>query len=113
MIKQGPKKLTIYQASDGRQPFVQWLNSLRDVATIARVRVRIDRVEEGNLGDYKALGTGLFELRLSFGSGYRVYFAIDGDDIVLLLSGGDKGSQKKDIVKARDYWTDYLMRKRK
>ena len=113
MIKHGPKKLKIYDTIEGRQPYSEWLKGLRDVTTVARIRARIDRIEEGNLGDYKPLGTGLFEFKLSFGAGYRVYFAIDGDKIILLLSGGDKGSQRKDIQKAREYWTDYLMRKRK
>ncbi len=89
-------------AIEGRQPYSEWLKGLRDVTTVARIRARIDRIEEGNLGDYKPLGIGLFEFKLSFGAGYRVYFAIDGD----------KGSQRKDIQKAREYWTDYLMRKK-
>ena len=80
---------------------------------MARIRARIDRIEEGNLGQYKALGMGLFELKFNFGPGYRVYFAVDGDVVILLLSGGDKGSQRRDIENARKYWTDYLMRKRK
>ena len=113
MIKDGPKVLKIYVTSDGRQPYSEWLRNLRDTMTVARIRTRIDRIEEGNLGQYKDLGTGLFEFKFSFGPGYRVYFAVDGDEIILLLSGGDKGSQRKDIEKAREYWTDYLMRKRK
>lgn len=113
MIKNGTKKLKIYDTAEGKRPYSEWLQKLRDVTTVARIRARIDRIEEGNLGQYKALGTGLFELKFDFGPGYRVYFAIDGDEIILLLSGGDKGSQRKDIEKAREYWTDYLMRKRK
>jgi putative addiction module killer protein len=83
------------------------------MATVARIRAKIDRVEEGGLGNYKPLGVGLFEFKFDFGAGYRVYFAIDGDEIILLLVGGDKSTQKRDIEKARQYWTDYLMRKRK
>lgn len=113
MIKTGPKVLKIYITSDGKQPYSEWLRSLRDTMTIARIRTRIDRIEEGNLGQYKSLGTGLFEFKFSFGPGYRVYFAVDGDEVILLVSGGDKGSQRKDIEKAREYWTDYLMRKKK
>ena len=113
MIKAGPKVLKIYITSDGKQPYSEWLRNLRDTMTVARIRTRIDRIEEGNLGQYKSLGTALFEFKFSFGPGYRVYFAVDGDKIVLLLSGGDKGSQRKDIEKAREYWTDYLMRNRK
>ena len=67
MIKHGPKKLKIYDTIEGRQPYSEWLKGLRDVTTVARIRARIDRIEEGNFGDYKPLGTGLFEFKLSFG----------------------------------------------
>ena len=113
MIKSGPKKLKIYDTAEVTRPYSEWLTKLRDVSAVARIRARIDRIEEGNLGQYKALGTGLFELKFDFGPGYRIYFAVDGDVVILLLSGGDKGSQRRDIEKARKYWTDYLMRKRK
>ena len=112
-MKPGPKIIRLYDTLDGRVPFSEWLLRLKDVTTAARIRARIDRAEDGNLGNYKALGTGLFELKFDFGAGYRVYFAIDGDKIIILLSGGDKSSQRKDIEKAREFWTDYLMRKRK
>lgn len=113
MIKSGQKILKIYDTIEGKNPYLDWLKSLRDVSTIARIRARIDRIEEGNLGNHKSLGLGLFEFKFDFGPGYRIYFAVDGDEIILLLIGGDKGSQKRDIEKARQYWTDYLMRKRK
>ena len=113
MIKNGAKKLKIYDTTEGTRPYSDWLSKLRDVSAIARIRARIDRIEEGNLGTYKALGTGLFELKFHLGPGYRIYFAVDGDVVILLLSGGDKGSLRRDIEKARNYWTDYLMRKRK
>ena len=64
-------------------------------------------MESGNYGDFKSLKDGVFELRLMFGSGYRVYFAEDGNDVVLLLIGGDKSSQKNDIQKAKEYWKEY------
>jgi putative addiction module killer protein len=70
----------------------------------------LDRVEIGNYGDYKALGDGVYELKLHFGSGYRVYFAEDGDIIVILLCGGDKSSQSKDIEVAKAYWKELLER---
>ena len=113
MIKAGPKKLKIYDTIKGKQPYLDWLKTLRDVSTIARIRARIDRIEDGILGNYRALGTGLFEFKFDFGSGYRIYFALDGDKIILLLMGGDKSSQRRDIEKARQYLTDYLMRKTK
>lgn len=70
----------------------------------------MDRVEIGNYGDYKPLGDGVYELKLHFGSGYRVYFAEDGDIIVILLCGGDKSSQSKDIEVAKAYWKELLER---
>ena len=70
----------------------------------------MDRVEIGNYGDYKPLGDGVYELKLHFGSGYRVYFAEDGYIIVILLCGGDKSSQSKDIEVAKAYWKELLER---
>jgi len=68
---------------------------------------RIGRVESGNYGDFKSLKDGLFELRLFFGSGYRVHFGEDGDTVVVLLCGGDKSTQDKDIETAKTYWKEY------
>ena len=73
----------------------------------ARIRVRLDRLEQGNLGDCKSLGDGVSELRIDCGPGYRLYFAEDGPVIVLLLIGGDKGTQAKDIKTAKQYWSEY------
>jgi len=70
------------------------------------IRKRILRIETGNLGDCKSVGEGVFELRFFFGSGYRVYFAFDGDVVVLLLTGGDKSSQNKDIKTAQKIWKE-------
>lgn len=82
------------------------MKSLKDPVTRLRIRRRLDRVELGNFGDYKPLGDGVYELKLAFGSGYRIYFAEDGDTIVILLSGGDKSSQVKDIATAKMYWQE-------
>lgn len=108
IIKQ--KQLKIYQSSAGALPFVEWLESLKDVKVRYRIKERLDRVTLGNLGDYKALGDGLFELRLAFGAGYRIYYGENQENIILLLCGGNKSSQKKDIQKAKAYWHDYLSR---
>ena len=81
---------------------------LRDGRTRRRILSRLLRVEQGNYGDYKALKDGVFELRFSFGSGYRVYFGEDGDTIVVLLCGGDKRTQSRDIAQAKAYWQEYL-----
>jgi putative addiction module killer protein len=90
----------------GRSPFRNWLVRL-DTPTRARVQARILRFELGNLGDHKPVGNGVWEARLAFGPGYRLYFGKSGQDIVLLLLGGDKRSQDQDIKKAREFWTQY------
>lgn len=98
-------ELEIYQDPNGNAPFLQWLSDIRDKVTAARIRSRLRRIEEGgNLGDHRSVGDGVFELRLQFGSGYRIYFGKIGDDTILLLRGGDKGSQRQDIAKSKIDW---------
>ncbi len=80
--------------------FDTWLKGLRDITGKGKILVRIKRTESGNLGDYKALGSGLYEMRIDYGPGYRLYFMKDQNTIILLLSGGIKSSQEKDIKKA-------------
>jgi putative addiction module killer protein len=79
--------------------FVEWLKHLKDVRAVARIQVRLDRVELGNLGDAKFFD-GIGELRIDYGPGYRIYFVKRGNTVVILLCGGDKSSQDKDIKKA-------------
>lgn len=81
--------------------FVDWLSDLRDVSARARIAKRIDRIAAGNLGDIKSVGDGVSELRFTFGPGYRVYYTRRGDIVVILLCGGDKGSQIRDIERAK------------
>ena len=104
-----PKVLVDYEAPNGKCPIRDWLDEL-DTATAARIEARLKRVSFGNFGDVKAVGQGVSELRIKFGSGYRVYFAQHGDQIVILLCGGDKASQEKDIEKAKSYWIDFKRR---
>ena len=104
------KTITVYETEDGKQPYRDWLNSLRDKVAVARIRARLDRVEQGNFGDTRSIGSGAHELRFNFGSGFRVYFGQDGDTIVVLLAGGDKSTQVKDIERAQEYWADYTRR---
>jgi len=87
------------------------LDGLKDKKGRYSIKTRIDRIEDGNFGDCKSLGQGVFELRIQQGPGYRVYFAKDGARIILLLCGGAKRSQEKDIMRAKNYWTDYKERK--
>jgi putative addiction module killer protein len=83
-----------------RDEFKTWLRRLEPKAR-ARVLIRLNRMEDGNLGDVKSLGRGLSEARITFGPGYRLYFTRKGTEIVLLLWGGDKGGQQRDIARAR------------
>ena len=99
-----------YLTPDGRNPFREWLEALKDREARARVRVRINRIRLGNFGDSKSVGGGISELRIPHGPGYRVYYGRQGDAIVLLLCGGDKRTQSRDIDVAQDRWQDYLRR---
>lgn len=82
--------------------FSKWLSKLRGRKAIARILVRIESLRQGNTGDSKSLGSGLRDLRIHFGPGYRIYFTRKAGLVVLLLCGGDKSSQSKDIARARD-----------
>lgn len=102
-----PRQVIVYQLPDGQEPFTDWLNGLRDGMVRKRILARLTRLEQGNLGDCKPVGDGVKELRMFFGSGYRVYFAENGDELVILLCGGDKGSQDTDIEQAKTYWKEF------
>jgi putative addiction module killer protein len=80
--------------------FLRWFDGLKDIKARARVQVRIDRLSLGNPGDVKPVGEGVSELRIDYGTGYRVYFIRRGEMLIILLAGGDKSSQRKDILKA-------------
>jgi putative addiction module killer protein len=97
-----PREILVCQDETGREPFTEWLNGL-DLQTRARVRVRIDRLEEGLFGDVEPVGEGVSELRMDFGPGYRVYFGQVGLEVHLLL-GGSKQGQQKDIRQAKKLW---------
>jgi putative addiction module killer protein len=101
------KVIQIYRDAKEREPFLDWLHSLKDKTVKARIQNRLRRVEWGQFGDWKSVGEGVFELKLHFGAGYRVYFGEEGDKIIVLLLGGDKSMQNKDIKQAREYWRDY------
>jgi putative addiction module killer protein len=103
-----PRRVIAYTKPDGQEPFNQWLDGLRDGLTQKRILARLTRLEEGNFGDCKSVGDGVSELRMFFGSGYRVYFGEHDNELVVLLCGGDKSSQDKDIAQAKAYWQEYL-----
>lgn len=100
-------ELLRYQAEDGREPFTEWLCSIRDKQAQARVRVRLRRLEAGLFGDCEPVGDGVSELREHVGAGYRVYFGRHGRLIVILLCGGTKKTQAGDIKEARKFWADW------
>jgi putative addiction module killer protein len=102
-----PYEIDYYVTADGQRPFKEWLENLRDIQGRARVRVRLDRARLGNLGDNCSVGEGVHELRIDYGPGYRIYFGLEGKRLVLLLLGGDKSSQSKDITKAKKFWEDH------
>ena len=108
MIINRSMKLAIreYLTPQGNNPFREWLKAL-DMGVQARIQARVLRFESGNLGDHKNVGGGIWEARLDFGPGYRLYFGKDGAAVILLLAGGDKASQSKDIAAAKHYWKDF------
>lgn len=106
--KSNLKTVIVFRTSAGKEPFTDWLNSLRNPQTRRRILKRLLRLEHGNYGNYKSVGKGVFELRFFFGSGYRVYYGEESDKLVILLTGGDKGGQSRDIKQAQEYWKEYL-----
>ena len=100
------KILEFYIDKNGHIPILEWLETL-DGRTQACIRNRLTRLELGNFGDCKPVGDGVSELKFAFGPGYRVYFGEVGRMIVLLLCGGDKSTQSKDIKRAKHYWKRY------
>ena len=99
--------LEYYLDERDKAPFIEWLEALRDRTGVARIIVRLDRVHIGNFGRVEPVGSGVSELKIDYGPGYRVYFAMTGKTVVLLLIGGDKSTQKRDIETAKSYWQRY------
>lgn len=104
---QPQERKVLHCVSNDKDVFGEWLDGLKDITGRAAIRKRIARVEEGNFGDHRSVGAGVWEIRIHFGPGYRVYYGEDGPKIVLLLCGGDKGAQKRDIRKAQELWAEY------
>ena len=105
-----PYTIAYYLTESGGKPFKEWLDGLKDIAARQKVRIRLDHVRLGNLGKNRSVGEGVYELKINFGPGYRVYYGLDKKMVVLLLMGGDKSSQKRDIAKAHTYWVDHRRR---
>lgn len=105
------RPLKNYITPDGKDVFDDWLVTLGDRKGRAIIRTRLDRVKfQGNFGAHKSMGHGVFELVIDFGPGYRVYYAEEGKTVVILLGGGDKSTQEKDIRKAHERWAEYRSR---
>jgi putative addiction module killer protein len=100
-----------YIDTQGRSPYGRWFNRL-DAQAAAKVVTALVRMEQGNLSNTKSVGAGVLEYRIDFGPGYRVYFGRDGDALIILLGGGTKMRQQKDIKIAQDLWQEYRRRKR-
>jgi len=96
-----------YECHDGRIPFDDWIGTFNSTKDRARLLKRLNKVQLGNLGDWASLGDGVFELREHFGAGYRIYYGLEKQTVILLLCGGDKSSQTKDIKTAKQYWHDF------
>jgi len=107
LLKPGHYEVLVFRDRSSQSPYLQWLDSL-DWRTQERILSRAARLQRGQFGDFKALDAGLYELRLFFGPGYRVYFGVHKGKVIVLLCGGDKSTQKKDIKAATDCWYTYL-----
>jgi len=92
---------------NGNSPIEAWIKGIRDTQTRQRIQARLDRIERGNLGEYRNIGEGVSEFKMDFGAGYRIYFARTGATLIVLLVGGDKSTQDNDIKTARQLWKDY------
>jgi len=103
-------QLVHYVTASGVDVYQEWLDGLRDLRTRVRIARSVDRVRQGNFGDHKFERDGVWEIRLDFGPGYRVYYSQVGDTVVLLLAGGDKSTQDKDLDKAVGHLKDYRRR---
>jgi putative addiction module killer protein len=99
-----------YKTGAGAEPVTEWLLSLKDNLVQAKLRLRLNRVAEGNFGDCSSVGDGVSELREHIGAGFRMYFGQQGKTIVILLCGGTKRTQTSDINTAKRYWTDWKKR---
>lgn len=105
-------KIEIYKTKTGKEPYTEWEKTI-DRSALVRIDARFARIREsGNLGICEPVGDGVFELKFDFGPGYRVYFGYEADAILILLLGGNKKHQQKDIDKAKEYWLDHLSLKR-
>ena len=107
-----PVEIRHYLTSAGTDPYQRWLDELKDLRGRVTIQRRIDRIANGNFGDHRFCRDGVWELRIQFGSGYRVYYGREGETVVVLLGGGSKRTQSTDIKKVVRYWLDYQQRRK-
>ncbi|WP_235185795.1 type II toxin-antitoxin system RelE/ParE family toxin [Methylomarinum vadi] len=100
-----------YLDAEGKSPYAKWFDRL-NVAAAVKVTTAVHRMEQGNFSNVKGVGAGVYEFRIDYGPGYRIYFGKDGDRLVILLAGGTKKRQDADITTAKANWRDYKRRKR-
>lgn len=105
-----PKEVIIYETADGLRPLDDWRAALRDREARKRITNCIDRLIRGTPGKWRSLKGGLYELKIDWAAGYRLYCAFNGTQVVVLLCGGDKDTQDADITNARAYWKDFQER---
>jgi putative addiction module killer protein len=108
----GSVKIRHYLTSTGMDPYQRWLDEFKDLRGRVAIQRRIDRVANGHFGDHQFCQHGVWELRIHFGLGYRVYYGREGETVVVLLCGGSKRTQSTDINKAVRYWLDYQQRRK-
>lgn len=103
-------KVVEYLDRSGSSPFGRWFVEI-DARAASKVTIAVTRVGQGNLSNVKSVGSGILEYRIDYGPGYRLYFGRDGDELIILLIGGTKTRQQKDIEAAKAFWLDYKSRK--
>lgn len=106
-------QIEFYITPSGRNPFDDWFESIRETHTQSKILTRLARLKLGNFGDCKSVGDEIAELRIHYGPGIRIYYSKIGQKVILLLCGGDKGSQSRDIDKAKQYLKEYQSREKK
>ena len=104
-------RVAVYTDARGRMPFERWFNRLDPLAA-SKVTTAVTRMELGNLSNVKSVGRGVWERRIDFGPGYRIYFGRDGEELIVLLGGGTKRRQQNDIENAWELWEEYKQRKK-
>lgn len=102
-----PKEIEYYLLPNGNSPFQEWYKALKSEKIKAVVLKRLARVRLGNLGEYRSVRDGVYEFKIDFGPGYRIYFGQEGTKLIILLCAGEKRTQQKDIRKAHEYWEGY------